>query len=172
MTWEKKVHISVLSGRHLGIAIATVLVLGACAAEDDPARPAQTDAEDAMLAFAECLRDNGADVDDPSTDGMLVIDGSIDPQSLATAQKACSDLMPDQGVGPGRGETVPDVELWLELTACMRDRGIDVPDPTTGADGHLTQPLDAGFDPGAPEVVEARAACAEELGLTLPGATP
>jgi hypothetical protein len=48
------------------LALALVLVLAACGGEDGEAEAASTgDRQEAMLAFAECMREQGIDVPDP-----------------------------------------------------------------------------------------------------------
>lgn len=62
---------------------------------------------------------------------------------------------------------VSQEEALLAFTACLRDQGIDVPDPTMDADGNLrlarpnTAPGDPGFD--RETFRAAREACAEHL---------
>lgn len=163
------------------LALVGVCALSACGSDDDggsgrgePTGAAATRDTDPSLAFAQCLRENGADVKDPQPGQPVLIDPSMDQSALEAAREACADLVPE-GVrgegGPGGG--FPDLDQLLALAACMREKGIeDVPDPQQGPGGEITQPLGGSFDPGDPEVVAAREACSAELGVELPGGGP
>ena len=99
--------------------------------------------EDAALEFADCLRDEGVDVDDPSVNA----DGSVNLQSMFGDQagrgpgavigdnegafEACGDLLDGVAFGPG-GNGFDQTELQdqlVEFAQCLRDQGLDVNDP-------------------------------------------
>ncbi len=101
--------------------------------------------EEALQAFAECLRENGVpDYEDPQVDdeGRIMFGGGPggeggptseeDRAVLRAAMEACGDLLPE-GVSVGPGESVEDQAAFqdavLEYARCMREQGIDVPDP-------------------------------------------
>jgi len=99
--------------------------------------PAQTARpEQALLAFARCMRANGVpSFPDPGADGFLV--HGIDPFSPAfrAAQARCRKLMPGGGPpGPG-SQTHPSPQTlarFLKVSQCMRTHGVpDFPDPRT-----------------------------------------
>jgi hypothetical protein len=146
-------------GRHLRLlaAIAVLpLVFAACstgAASNDgvaslsspgvaaasPSPDASTNPEDAMLDFAQCMRDNGVDMPDPQSGGGGVRIGigqnGIDPGSeeFQAAQEACQQFLDDAGFGQRRELSQEQLDQQVEFAQCMRDNGIDMPDP--GADG-------------------------------------
>ena len=141
-----------------------------------------TDPEEAALAFAECMRDQGIDMPDPQVDanGRMRITvgagggiGEIDRETMQGAMEACRELIPGGGLGgPGGRELTPeDQEQMLAFTECMREHGVDVPDPQfgegggfirvgPGADGSDEGPA---FDPNDTDFQAAQEACRELL---------
>jgi hypothetical protein len=115
----------------------------------DTASDAPTDPEEAALAFTKCMRDHGVDLPDPQvtrsatgskTGGGPIIATNVDPEdpAFAKAQEACEPLMANV-----RGELDNDPERQAEMkqqllafAKCMRDHGIDMPDPTFDANGN------------------------------------
>ena len=101
-----------------------------------------TDPEEAMLAFTECMRDHGIDMPDPQVgeEGEFGINLEATPENeddLEAAQEACQPLLEDV-----RGEIEIDPEReaemrqqMLDFAECMRDHGIDMPDPVFSDDG-------------------------------------
>ncbi|MEQ1788199.1 MAG: hypothetical protein ABL966_14185, partial [Acidimicrobiales bacterium] len=103
-----------------------------------------TDAEreDAMLEFSECMRENGVDLPDPgSGDSGRVIAGGpdsgsrIDQEAFQEANEACGSLLED--AFGDRPQLSPEEEAEMQDNAlafaeCMREHGIDMPDPTFG----------------------------------------
>ncbi len=102
------------------------------------------DAEQAMLDFAQCMRDNGLpDFPDPvvGSDGSLsfgfrgqgAADAGIDPRSDAfqTAMSACSDKLQGIALGGNRGQFDPTElqDQLLQVAQCLRGKGYDVTDP-------------------------------------------
>jgi hypothetical protein len=88
--------------------VASLASPGAAAASASPG--ASTNPEDAMLDFAQCMRDNGVDMPDPQSGGrgVTIVGGpgsGIDPQSeeFQAAMTACQDLQPAFGPGGGDG---------------------------------------------------------------------
>jgi hypothetical protein len=129
------------------------------AADDDAsgtAEAAQTevDSQQASLDFAQCLRDNGLDVADPTFDEEGNLEGGLfgggpggpgagsgeglDPGSgeAQAAFEACGDLLEGVGFGPGGGGggfDPDEIEATLVgFTECLRDEGLDVGDLTLG----------------------------------------
>jgi hypothetical protein len=109
------------------------------------------DSQEALLAFAACMRENGVEMADPTFDadgnaqGGLGIgpDSGIDPRSDAfqTAQEACGGLIEGLtlgGPGGGQGGGLDRDALqtaFADFTACLRDEGLEVDDLTLGGPG-------------------------------------
>jgi hypothetical protein len=109
------------------------------------------DSQEALLAYAECMRGEGIDMADPTFDadgnatgGGFGPDSGIDPRSdeFQAAQETCGSLI--EGVtlgGPGGGggfDNEAMQEATLAFTECLRDEGLDVGDlelPTPGQGG-------------------------------------
>ena len=98
------------------------------------------DAEEALFAFAQCLRDNGVDVEDPTVDanGNLRIGGlrgapddpNFDRETVVAARDACSELLSGIAQGFDRGDRTEIEDTLLQYAACMRENGFeDMPDP-------------------------------------------
>ena len=134
-----------------------------------------TDPEEALLAYTECMRDEGIDLPDPQTGGaggggMIVVDEQVDPgdERFQEAQATCGPIMED---AMGDVEIDPEQEAemreqMLAFAECMRDHGIEFPDPTFGEGGRVEIGL-GGADPGDVESDEWQAAqreCDEEAG--------
>jgi hypothetical protein len=134
--------------------------------------------EDAMLAFARCMREHGVDMPDPQVagngqDGAIRVDlGDTDPSTLQAAQEACDELLQQAGVGP-RGSISPEaMDRVVEFAECMREHGIDMPDPQTNGGGIMIGggpgSDGGGIDPSSPEFQDAQEACQD----LLPGFGP
>ena len=144
---------------------------------------ASVDPEDAALAFAQCMREHGVDMPDPQIGANGEMSYSIrgggpddlDREQMQEAQEACQDLMPG---GLGKPEDIPQEQrdAMLAFAQCMRDHGVDMPDPQfesggrvmiggPGADGEGPK-----FDPRSDEFQAAADACEDLLGEMRPGA--
>ena len=183
-------------GLHTGFGtVVACLVLGAgvalsgCASRDDggvatadggSAQPAQSaqasasasqDASDQRLQLTRCLREQGIDIPDQGAGAPSP--GSIDFQSdkFQKAMDACRQYLPaNGGMGPGGTMTADQQAQFLELAACMREQGVDFPDPKFDSDGHLQfQGLLGSINPSDPKVREAFQSCSQQVGLQLPG---
>jgi hypothetical protein len=117
--------------------------------ESAPDTTVSTDPNEAALQFAKCMREHGIDMPDPqvSDDGgvMVQIGGpggeegtGPDPKEMDAANKDCEHFMKDATTGfdpPSEEDMKKMQEQALEFSQCMRDHGIDMPDPTFGTDG-------------------------------------
>jgi hypothetical protein len=125
---------------------AFALVASGCGGRDGSADAAAGDAEreDAVLAYARCMRERGIDVPDPKPGALIELDDSVDPQRLDEARRACEQHLPGaEDVTPEEVEEFRDA--MLAYARCMREHGIDVPDPDP--DGFIEpEPGTPGFD--------------------------
>jgi hypothetical protein len=122
----------------------------------DPAGAATTttlsakDSQDAILAYAACMRENGVPMQDPTFDangtmtgGGCGRDSGIDPRSteFQTAQDACGSLIEGIDFGRGRRGNFDPAAIQSALsdfTSCLREQGLQVDDitlPQPGAGG-------------------------------------
>ena len=115
---------------------------GESAASADTASETSS-AEDIVLAYTQCLRDEGFDVPDPdfgagpgegggpAAFADQLRDAGIDPDDPAyqAAVEECQSIL--QGIQQQGGDTfLSDLQdAALEFAKCMREEGIDLPDP-------------------------------------------
>ncbi len=123
--------------------------------------------EDKMRDFAKCMREHGIDMPDPKTDGddraTISLGGAdgIDEGKMKAADEACRKLLPNGGeMKPPSPE---DLDKMRKEAKCMREHGIDMPDPDPAAKGGAIALGDASADPEKFE--EAAKTCG--LGLTM-----
>ena len=151
-----------------GTVLAAVLPLAACggggnegAATTHTGSSADASGDDAFVSFQECMRQHGVDL--PGGVGNRGADGAGDPQAdpdFGAATTACQHLL--EGVTLDDGEAPPlDPETekaFLEYARCMRDHGINMPDPSNG--GLVAQAgQEERFDPESPEFEAADEQC-------------
>jgi hypothetical protein len=115
----------------------------------------QADMEKAALKYAQCMRQHGINMPDPKAGKMSMQMKKGDESKMAAAQKACQSLLPNGGQGPGTAD--PKMrDQQLKFAQCMRQQGINMPDP--GSDGSLK--LDGRGVPPA-KMQAAQKACAK-----------
>ncbi|MFC3996007.1 hypothetical protein ACFOVU_08780 [Nocardiopsis sediminis] len=105
--------------------------------------------DEAFQEYAQCMRDNGVDMEDP-------VPGEARPalemnETTEAALEECEDLVPVDENAPSEEERH---EQAVETAECLREHGIDVPDPEPG------QGLTLSLGDGSDEDREAAAACA------------
>jgi hypothetical protein len=141
-------------------------------ATETPTEEEETDPDQAALEFAKCMRENGVDMPDPEPGeaggGFRSFGGGADGadrETMEAALDACRDLAP-QFEGPD--PTDPEQqEQMLAMAECLREHGIDVPDPsTTGGGIQLNLGDQEDIDPD--EMRAAAEECRESVGLPEP----
>jgi hypothetical protein len=118
-----------------GPGVATVG--GGAPAASASASAAAGDRDEQLRQFAQCMRDNGVDVPDPQPGGgafggLAAGLNQNDPKFQA-AFTACQAKLPNGGQPPKLDAA--QVEQYRAFAQCMRDNGVDLPDP--GPDGTL-----------------------------------
>ncbi len=124
--------------------------------------------EDAMVAFAKCMRENGVDFPDPGSGGGLMIgpDSDIDPQSpeFKAAEAECKPILDEAEKSmpkPSEEEMAKMRDQMLAFAKCMRGEGIDFPDPEFGEGGRMKAPVGDHDDP---DFKKAEEKCSKENG--------
>ncbi|MET8995194.1 hypothetical protein [Amycolatopsis sp. NPDC004169] len=165
-------------------AIGAALLLAGCGAKTDDgskvasiSTPSKTGGptaadnsgksdEDKMREFAKCMREHGVDMPDPKPAGdgngvAIGIQGDgADKGKIDAAQNACKHLMPNGGeMKPPSAE---ELDKMRKDAKCMRDHGIDMPDPDPAGKG-ATRIGGMGDDPKKFE--DAAKACG--LGMSI-----
>jgi hypothetical protein len=154
-----------------GDRVASLSGGGATGTTGGSAKEAAKDPQQAALDFARCMRQHGIDMPDPQVDDQGRIRVRVgpggpgggsrpDPKKLEAAQQACGGLL---GGGDGDRQLDPaDRDAMVAFARCMREHGIDMPDPT--GDGLLLRrDGDDGPDPESAEFQKAEKACDHHL---------
>jgi hypothetical protein len=117
------------NGGNDGIASAN----GGTAKASASASPSQSlSVQDRALKFAQCMRQNGVDMPDPGANGNIQIkSNSGNRAKVQAAMQKCQHFM--QGGGRLGNPDDPKVrDQMLKFAQCMRQHGVDVPDPQPG----------------------------------------
>jgi hypothetical protein len=142
----------------------------------------QADAEQAMLDFATCMREHGIDMPDPQfngsgggvfTAGKEGADNPVDKAKLDEAQQACQSYLDKvkQNAPPmDPAKLEEEKQRLLDFAQCMRDHGIDFPDPQISTDGGGMQVEmgGPGLDADSPAFKEANDTCSTQVGMPTP----
>ena len=186
------------------LALALSIGLGACgagAASDgvvslhDPSATAgasavptaSIDPQDAMVAFQQCMKEHGVDVQVATAGQGTVTQGAAgpvtaigsgapnagapqvntngpDPSAMAAADTACHHLLPQGGMdAPGATMDPAIADAMVKFSQCMRDHGVNMPDPQFSGNGVTVQVGsggDGGIDPSSTAYQAAQTACA------------
>jgi len=163
--------------RLLVTALAATASLAACGSEK-PSKSGATgtgpaDAKKAMLAYAKCMRDHGVDMPDPQFEGNRIMQRGpkkVDRAKLRVADKACASIR--DAIKPPELSDAKKEEFKKAALAnarCMREHGIDMPDPTFDENGGARMDLGRGIRPDSPKFKKAQEACGEIMGGDGPG---
>jgi len=118
--------------------------------------------EEAGLAFAQCMREHGVEMEDPSPDqGGIEIPGDPGDPVTKDALAVCDGTLDKvaQDVSPEEDEAFQ--EGWLDFTQCMRDHGSDLADPQFQGAGKVLLGI-AGVDTTSPAFEAAKRACIDK----------
>ena len=169
----------------LVVALST-LAFAACGGDGDGAagggKNTADDRKDGALKFAQCMRENGVDMPDPQTDenGRVVIVGggpgeagkAMEDPDFQKADAACRKFL--QNALPPKMSEAEQKEFKDKALAhakCMREQGVDFPDPRIGEGGEVSIEIGGdGIDPESPKFKAAQKKCGSPIGA--PGETP
>ena len=161
----------------LATALAMGVLLAACGSEsEDVASLAATPTaavedvvladEIKMMAFTQCMRDQGIDLVDPVVDA----DGNVQKPELsegfaaskdswAAAYEVCGELLEGITFGKERVDLSETVDQFVELATCLREKGFDVDDPTAETLDIWLEDFKMSLNWDDSEVVEAYESC-------------
>jgi hypothetical protein len=122
---------------------------------------AKKDPEEAALEYVECMREHGVDMEDPGAGGELRLEVRPGNQEkVERAQRACEGLLENARPQLTEEQQAAMQEAMLAFAKCMREHGIDMPDPQFSEDGRMTQRFGSGdVNPDDPRFQEAAKAC-------------
>jgi hypothetical protein len=143
------------------IVIAAVLLVAACGSGGDGGGVASlegtattiaapdpevdaAEAEEALLAFTACLREQGIDIPDPQPDasgnlrlgtpgGILELADSLDREQIEQARDACAVHLEGISQQFDRSDMTAVEDALLDYATCMRENGYELPDPDLSA---------------------------------------
>jgi hypothetical protein len=150
----------------------TALALASCGGGEGSGGGGASDREkmeEYALKSARCMREHGIDVPDPKPGQGMVINGDIaNPEQFDRARRACEKKLGKPPVPELSEEDQREFrDAALKHARCMREHGIDFPDPTFGPNGEARIELrreDGGPGPDDPAFKAADAACRKYLG--------
>ncbi len=116
--------------------------------------------EEAGLAFAECMRRHGVEVEDPKPGQGIALEAE-DP-GTKKALVACNDKLGGTGQELSSGEEGELREGALAFARCMRKEGIDMGDPVFLGPGKFHFGIE-GLDTTSPAFEAAQAACQSKM---------
>jgi hypothetical protein len=134
--------------------------LVACGASSGGGGGASASREEAGLAFAECMRAHGVEMEDPQPGQNIAIPN--DDPATKRALAACHGKLGDSGQELSAEEEDEFREGWLAFSECMRDEGIDLADPRFPGNGKVLLGI-AGIDTTSPAFEAAAEACKGEM---------
>jgi hypothetical protein len=151
--------------------------------DDSSAAPTATasaaDLEKELDDYVECLRKQGVDLPDPTVDadgnisfGLPAKGQSIDRDQLQAARDRCGDLPEGITSGFSKQNQSEMQDIALKFARCMREQGIDVPDPDLSKLGQGGGSPFGDLDRDDPKVSAGLEVCQKvwtEGGITLRG---
>jgi hypothetical protein len=121
---------------------------------------ASASGEGARLAFAECMRAHGVEMEDPKPGQNIDLGGRNDPTTKKALAACNGKLGSGQELSSEEDEEIK--EGALAFAQCMRDEGIDMGDPKFLGPGKFLLGI-AGLDTNSPAFKSAQKACHENL---------
>ncbi|MEV0133959.1 hypothetical protein AB0H83_36515 [Dactylosporangium sp. NPDC050688] len=127
--------------------------------------------QEAMLKYAQCMREHGVDMPDPQFDGgsvtMMLPEGT-DRAKVDAANEQCKRFMPNGGK-PRKADPETQ-EKMRKFSQCMRENGVpDFPDPSEDGGIRIDGTKGGSLDPGSEVFKKAQKVC-EQYQPKPPGA--
>jgi hypothetical protein len=151
----------------------TALAVAACGEEagagGDPTADRRDELQEAGLEYARCMREHGIDMPDPQPGRrglQLRQPEGVSPQKMRAADEACRKYL--EAVKPPELSEEQKKEFRdaaLAHAQCMREHGIDFPDPTFDENGGAQVRIrrGSGIDPESPKFQAAQEECESKL---------
>jgi hypothetical protein len=124
--------------------------------KDAAATPSASAGSNDPAKWTKCLRDNGIDVKDPEA-GTQTAQLPADNPALTAAMAKCKQFETGQTGSTGVDPSDPEqAEQRRKFGKCMRDEGVDWPDPVPGQPENVQQ---------TPELMAAFEKCSQQVPL-------
>jgi hypothetical protein len=164
-------------------AVIGILLLAACGSNSDDVPSLNTedtqvveptaeaadgvlDDEAKVMAFTQCMRDQGIEFLDPVVDSdgnvqepKLAEGGALTREELGQAYEACAERLEGLTFGRERGDVTERLDQFLALATCLREKGYDVDEPTAETLQVWLGDFRVEFDWDDPEAMEAYEEC-------------
>lgn len=147
-------------GQQGGTGVASVAAGSSAKPSTGSSPSATTDPQERGRKFAQCMREHGIAMEDPDPDGgggLKTLDGTVDKKALQTATEACRDYAPSKIRNP----SPQDVDVLRRLSQCMREHGVNLPDPNP--DGTFPSGTAGAVKRDDPKFRQALEACNKSL---------
>ena len=165
------------------LAAAVGLILAACGSDSkdvaslntvdtqqveaaEPIVEEPLDDEGKVMAFVQCMRDEGIEYLDPTVDAEgnvqrpVPAEGSqVSREELGKAYEVCGEHLEGLTTGREREDTSEQADKYVALATCLRDKGYDIDDPTAEMLGQWQQDFRVEFDWDDPEAKAAYEEC-------------
>jgi hypothetical protein len=118
------------------------------------------DRAEQMRRFAQCMREHGVDMPDPDPNG-----GNVKVMTSAGSGQGQAAIQACQAYLPSSVLSTPDphqLEQLRQFAQCMREHGVDMPDPDPNSGGLQVRKNGAG-SPDDPAFNAAETACKGKL---------
>jgi hypothetical protein len=130
------------------------------AASGSPVAGAPAEETEQLRQFARCMRQHGVQVADPGSGGGFTMPTGLDSDpAAAQAMESCRPMLPNGGEPPVLSPA--ELEGPLRFARCMREHGVNVPDPdsrgqlrieqTDGLSDQAMQDATTACQPATPE---------------------
>jgi hypothetical protein len=124
------------------------------------------DDEAKVMAFVQCMRDEGIEFQDPVVDSEgnvqppeLVEGFAVTREELAEPYAACAHHIEGISFGRERRDLSARLDEFVELATCLREKGYDMDDPTAETLEIWLTDFRVEFDWDDPEAMEAYEEC-------------
>jgi hypothetical protein len=145
----------------LTLALCAV-ALAACGGSGSGSGGGSASDEEAGLAFTECLREHGVEVEDPKPGQNNIEVGPGNDPTTKAALSACNGKLGSAGQELSSDEEEEFREGALALAQCLRENGIDMGDPEFLGPGKFHLDI-SGIDTNSPAFEAAQEACEDKL---------
>lgn len=144
---------------------AVLLIATACGGGGEKGDPG-AEKEEAPVAFAKCMREQGIDAPDPPPGergfGFVQPEEGGDEAAFDAARKECQEQVEADYAFLSEDEAILFDNL-VKFARCMRGRNIDFPDPDQSIDRGAGEYIKRVADPGDPQFETADDECRVEV---------
>jgi hypothetical protein len=148
------------------------LAVSACGSGSGTGTSTTSDPQEAALKFAQCMRENGVDMPDPQVDAQGRIAQKIrfhgSKATMDRAQEACKKYQDQARPDLSPEQKTELLDQAVRFSQCMREHGVQLPDPQLSSDGGIIMRIGgpgkggagkSSLDPESPAFKTAEKAC-------------